>query len=244
MLNNSEGKSIPQVTFHCREADQWLDRSSADLFTAKKVILFALPGAFTPTCSSSHLPRYNQLAEHFKAQGIDAIYCLSVNDAFVMDAWQQDQQANNINFLPDGKGDFSDALGMLVDKSGIGFGKRSWRYSMLVDDGVITKMFIEPDVPGDPFEVSDADSMMKYLNPDYKENDAITLITRPGCGHCARAKALLNDKGMAYEEVILGQGITHAGLQAVSGRLTVPQVFINGEHVGGADELAARLQAG
>ncbi|MEH6472853.1 MAG: glutathione peroxidase [Halopseudomonas sp.] len=241
MLSNREGTPVPQVTFHCRDADQWVDRSSDELFSGKKVILFALPGAFTPTCSSSHLPRYNQLAEQFKQQGVDAIYCLSVNDSFVMNAWQEDQQADNISFLPDGNGDFSEALGMLVDKSAIGFGKRSWRYSMLVEDGLISKMFIERDIPGDPFEVSDADSMMQHLNPNYKDADAITLFTRPGCGHCARAKALLAEHNKAYEEVVLGKGISHAGLKAVSGQLTVPQVFINGKHIGGADQLEAKF---
>ncbi len=241
MLENSEGKSVPQVTFHCREADQWVDRDSQQLFAGKRTILFALPGAFTPTCSSSHLPRYNQLVDQFKALGIDAVYCLSVNDSFVMNAWQEDQQADAIDFLPDGSGEFSKALGMLVDKSQIGFGSRSWRYSMLVNDGVIEKMFIEREAPGDPFEVSDADTMMQYLDPNHKEADAITVFTRPGCGHCARAKALLAEQGLRFEEVVLGQGISHAGLKAVTGQLTVPQVYINGEHIGGADELTAKL---
>ena len=241
MFKNSEGQPIPQVTFHCREADQWIDRSSDDLFAGKKVILFALPGAFTPTCSSSHLPRYNQLAEQFGKLGVDAIYCLSVNDSFVMNAWKDDQHADNIDFLPDGNGEFSAGIGMLVDKNELGFGKRSWRYSMLVNDGVIEKMFIERDIPGDPFEVSDADTMMQYLDPQHQEADQITLFTRPGCGHCLRAKALLGEQGKGFEEVVLGRDISHAGLQAVSGRLTVPQVYINGEHIGGADELQVLL---
>ena len=243
MLDNREGQHIPNITFHCRDNDQWLDRSSAELFKGKRVILFALPGAFTPTCSSSHLPRYNQLAKQFRALGIDAIYCLSVNDAFVMDAWQQDQQADQIEFLPDGNGEFSQALGMLVDKNPLGFGKRSWRYSMLVNDGVIEKMFIEQDLPGDPFQVSDADTMLRHLAPNHHEADQITLFTRPGCGHCARAKELLNERDQAFEEVVLGRDISHAGLQAISGRLTVPQIYINGRHIGGADELEQHLSA-
>ncbi|WP_421861868.1 glutathione peroxidase [Motiliproteus sp.] len=243
MLQNSEGQRVPQVIFHTRVADQWVDRSSEELFNGKKVIVFALPGAFTPTCSSSHLPRYNQLAEQFAEQGVDAIYCLSVNDTFVMNAWKDDQKADNIEVLPDGNGEFSEGLGMLVDKNNLGFGKRSWRYSMLVNDGIIEKMFIERDVPGDPFEVSDADTMMKYLNPEQKEADSIILFTRPGCGHCLRAKSLLSERGLGFEEVVLGRDINHAGLKAVSGRLTVPQVFINGEHIGGADELQTQLEA-
>ncbi|MEH6650203.1 MAG: glutathione peroxidase [Motiliproteus sp.] len=243
MLENSEGKNVPQVTFHCRQEDQWVDRDSDALFSGKRTILFALPGAFTPTCSSSHLPRYNQLVGQFKALGIDAVYCLSVNDSFVMNAWQDDQQADAITFLPDGSGEFSQALGMLVDKSEIGFGQRSWRYSMLINDGKIEKMFIERQVAGDPFEVSDADTMMQYLDPQHKEADGITVFTRPGCGHCARAKSLLDEKGLNYEEVILGQGISHAGLKAVTGQLTVPQIYINGQHIGGADELEQKISA-
>ncbi|HEY5717179.1 MAG TPA: glutathione peroxidase [Motiliproteus sp.] len=241
MLPNSEGQSIPHVTFRCRNADQWQDITSGQLFDGKTVVVFALPGAFTPTCSSSHVPRYNELADKLQDAGVDAIYCLSVNDAFVMDAWKQQQQADKIQFLPDGNGDFSAALGMLVDKESLGFGKRSWRYSMLVRNGIIEKMFIEPDLPGDPFQVSDADTMLRYLNPEAKEEAAITLFARPGCGHCARAKALLQEKGLSYDEIQLGRDISHRGLFAVSGRRTVPQVFINGQHIGGADDLAAHL---
>ncbi len=239
MLKNSEGKAVPQVTFHCRNNDQWLDRSSDELFKGKRVVLFALPGAFTPTCSSSHVPRYNELAPKLKGMGIDAVYCLSVNDAFVMDAWKDAQLADQIEFLPDGNGEFSAGMGLLVDKDAIGFGKRSWRYSMLVNDGVVEKMFIEPDLPGDPFEVSDADTMLKYLNPEVQEEAPVTLFSRPGCGHCARAKALLDEKGQAYEEIQLGRDVTHRGLKAVTGRLTVPQVYIDGRHIGGADDLEA-----
>lgn len=243
MLQNCEGQSVPQVTFKCRQADQWLPRTSDELFTGKTVVVFALPGAFTPTCSSSHVPRYNELAPQLRAAGVDAIYCLSVNDAFVMDAWKQDQQAENIEFLPDGNGEFSAGVGMLVDKNELGFGQRSWRYSMLVRDGVIEKMFIEPDQPGDPFQVSDADTMLHFLDPEAKEAAAVTLFTRPGCGHCARAKALLEDKGYPFEEIQLGRDVSHGGLFGVSGRRTVPQVYIDGKHIGGADELEAYLNA-
>ncbi len=243
MLLNSEGKSVPSVVFRTRVNDDWCDVSSESLFKGKKVILFALPGAFTPTCSSTHLPRYNELYQSFKDAGVDDIICLSVNDSFVMNAWKQDQDADNITFLPDGNGEFSEALGMLVDKEALGFGKRSWRYSMLVDDGVIKKMFIEPDVDGDPFEVSDADTMLSWLAPDATKPDAITIFTKPGCGHCTRAKKTLVNKGLGYEEIVLGSDATIRSLRAVSGNTTTPQIFINGEKIGGADELERYLAA-
>jgi peroxiredoxin len=160
-----EGKRVPDVTFKTRVNREWQAVTTDDVFKNKTVIVFALPGAFTPTCSSTHLPRYNELAGVFKANGVDRIVCLSVNDAFVMSAWQQEQEAPNITFLPDGNGEFTAGMGMLVDKSNLGFGKRSWRYSMLVKNGVIEKMFIEPAKEGDPFEVSDADTMLKYISP-------------------------------------------------------------------------------
>ncbi len=242
MQSNRENQKVPQVTFRTRDGDQWIDRTSEQLFDGKTVVLFALPGAFTPTCSSSHVPRYNELWPQFKAAGVDAIYCLSVNDAFVMNAWKDDQHADNITFLPDGNGDFSEGMGQLVSKSDLGFGKRSWRYSMLVRDGVVEKMFIEADVPGDPFEVSDADTMLNHLNPEAKEAAAVTLFARPGCGHCARAKQLLDDRGIGYEEIRLGRDVNHRGLKAVTGRQTVPQVYIDGQHIGGADDLEAHFK--
>jgi hypothetical protein len=116
------------------------------------------------------------------------VVCFSVNDAFVMNEWGKAQEAGNITLIPDGNGDFSKGMGMLVDKSDLGFGKRSWRYSMLVRDGVIEKMFIEPEKEGDPFEVSDADTMLKYVAPDAVAPEPITLFSKPGCPFCAKAK--------------------------------------------------------
>ncbi len=142
------------------------------VFKGKRIVLFALPGAFTPTCSTSHLPRYEELHDEFRAAGIDRIVCLSVNDAFVMYQWGKSQNAKNVFLLPDGSGEFTRQMGMLVDKSNLGFGMRSWRYSMLVEDGVIVKMFIEDGFsdnrPTDPFEVSDADTMMAFLTENRK----------------------------------------------------------------------------
>ena len=180
MLTNSEGQQIPQVTFNLMVDDQWKKINTQELFAGQNVIVFSLPGAFTPTCSSTHLPRYNELASVFAANGIDRILCVSVNDTFVMNSWAADQQADNIEFIPDGNGDFSAAMDMLVDKSDIGFGKRSWRYSMLVRDAKIEKMFIEADLPGDPFAVSDADTMLNYLNPEAEKPKNISMLTKPG----------------------------------------------------------------
>jgi thioredoxin-dependent peroxiredoxin len=146
---------------------EWKDVSTDDVFKGKKVVVFSLPGAFTPTCSTSHLPRYEELYGEFKGLGVDAVVCVSVNDAFVMYQWGLAQKAKNVFLLPDGNGEFSRKMGMLVDKSNLGFGMRSWRYSMYVVDGEIEKVFAEDgyqdNCPSDPFEVSDADTMLKYL---------------------------------------------------------------------------------
>ena len=242
MLENREGKNVPAVIFKTRKNDDFVDVSSDALFKGKTVVLFALPGAFTPTCSSTHLPRYNELANVFKQNGVDDIICLSVNDAFVMDAWKESQEAENITLIPDGNGEFSEAMGMLVDKSDLGFGKRSWRYSMLVKDGVIEKQFIEPNVPGDPFEVSDADTMLAYINPQAKKPEAVSIITKPGCPFCTGAKELLKENGIEFEEIHLGQDATLRSLRAITGRETVPQIFIGGRHIGGSEELALYLE--
>jgi glutaredoxin-like protein len=239
MLENKEGQSIPQVTFTLQENDQWVKRSSADIFNNKTVIVFSLPGAFTPTCSSSHLPRYNELAKTFADNGVDDIVCVSVNDTFVMNAWAAAQEADNITFLPDGNGDFTKAMGMLVDKSEIGFGKRSWRYSMLVKNGIIEKMFIEPNKPGDPFEVSDADTMLAYINPEATPPADVTIFTKNGCPYCRKAKALLAEQGLSYEEIVVGKDIKLKGLRAATGATTVPQVFIDGKLIGDSEQLSA-----
>ena len=244
MLSNRQGQTVPQVTFHTRQGNDWVDVSTDQIFKGKTVIVFALPGAFTPTCSSTHLPRYNELAPVLFANGVDEIVCLSVNDAFVMNAWAEDQHAENIRFIPDGNGDFSEAMGMLVDKNELGFGKRSWRYSMLVKDGVIDQMFIEPDLPGDPFQVSDADTMLNYIAPEAELPKRVTVLSKPGCPHCTRAKSALQENGYKYEEIELGShGISFSSLQAVSGRGTTPQVFVDGKLIGGADELEQWLSA-
>lgn len=167
---------VPDVVFKTRVRDEsvegpnpfrWQDRTTKEIFGGKRVVLFALPGAFTPTCSSTHLPGYEKHYDEMQALGVNDVICLSVNDAFVMFQWGKHQGVDKISLLPDGNGEFSRKMGMLVEKDNLGFGMRSWRYSMVVDDGKIEKMFVEPDYsdncPTDPFEVSDADTMLNYL---------------------------------------------------------------------------------
>ena len=243
MLTNREGQRVPDVTFRTRKDNQWMDVTTDDLFAGKTVIVFSLPGAFTPTCSSTHLPGYNELAPVFKENGVDSIICLSVNDSFVMNEWMKDQQANNLTVIPDGNGEFTEGMGMLVDKADLGFGKRSWRYSMLVKDGLIEKMFIEPNVPGDPFEVSDADTMLSYINAEAVKPKVVSLFTKVGCPFCAKAKQLLTEHGLEYEEIVLGKDITNRSLRAVTGAITVPQVFINSRLIGDSEALASYLHA-
>ncbi len=167
---------VPDVRFQTRVRNdalggpnpfEWKTLNTDDIFKGKNVIVFALPGAFTPTCSSTHLPRYEALYDAFVAEGVDQVVCLSVNDAFVMYQWGKAQGAEKVFLLPDGNGEFSRKMGMLVDKSNLGFGMRSWRYAMYVEDGEIRKLFSEAELsdncPTDPFEVSDADTMLSYL---------------------------------------------------------------------------------
>ena len=241
MLKNLEGNRIPNVTFRTRKDHEWVDVTSEEIFAGKNIVVFSLPGAFTPTCSSSHVPRYNQLVPQFKAQGIDEVICVSVNDAFVMNEWQRAQNADRVTFLPDGNGDFTDGMGLLVGKEDLGFGRRSWRYSMLIRDGVVEKMFIETEEPGDPFSVSDADTMLKYLDPEIELPYDVAVFSRDGCPFCVRAKGLLNDSHIEFEELVLNRDYTDRTLRAVSNNTTYPQVFINGELIGGSDDLEAWL---
>ena len=237
MLKNREGKSVPSVNFRTRQGHEWVDVNSDEIFSGRPVIVLSLPGAFTPTCSSSHVPRFDQLAPAFKAIGVDEIVCVSVNDAFVMNEWQTSQHAEQITFLPDGNGEFTDGMGMLVDKEDLGFGKRSWRYSMLVRDGIVEKMFIEAEEPGDPYAVSDADTMFEYLAPDRAKPLDVTIFSRNGCHYCAKAKGLLRDAGIEFEELELNKDYSDRTLRAVANATTVPQVFVNGRNIGGADDL-------
>lgn len=171
------GAQVPAATFATRVRDdasrdenpyRWREVTSDELFANRRVVLFALPGAFTPTCSSTHLPRFEELHDEFRSRGIDEVICLSVNDAFVMFQWGRQQGIDKVRMLPDGNGEFTRKMGMLIKKENLGFGMRSWRYAMVVRDGVIEALFSEEgiadDVPGDPFEVSDADTVLAWLD--------------------------------------------------------------------------------
>jgi peroxiredoxin len=183
---------IPDTTFYMHEYEEgtaagctidgvppfeWVIKRASDLFAGKKVVVFALPGAFTPTCSAAQLPGYELNFDKFKEYGIDEVYCTSVNDAFVMQSWAVDQKLKNVKMLPDGNGSFAEGMGMLVDKSNLGFGKRSWRYAAIIDDCTIVQNFVEDGwgedlYPADPFEVSSADNVLKYLaDPEGYHND-------------------------------------------------------------------------
>lgn len=172
MLN----EKVPNVTFKTRVRDdsiegdnpfRWQEVTSDDLFAGRRVIVFSLPGAFTPTCSTYQLPDFEKMYADFTAKGIDDIYCLSVNDSFVMNAWAKSQQLNNVKVIPDGSGEFTRKMGMLVKKDNLGFGDRSWRYSMVVNNSVIEQMFVEPgfedNCESDPYGESSPQNIMSAL---------------------------------------------------------------------------------
>ncbi len=154
------GDKVPSATMKMMGEKGPQDISTADLFGGKKVVLFAVPGAFTPTCSAAHLPGFVVNADKIKAKGVDSIVCVSVNDAFVMDAWSKDKNAEEIMMVGDGNGDFTEAMGLVLDGSGFGLGKRSQRYAMIVEDGVITTLNVET---GPTFELSSAEKILEAL---------------------------------------------------------------------------------
>jgi len=170
------GFRLPEVTFHTRVRDEsvggpnpfrWQDMTTADYFAGKRVVLFSLPGAFTPTCSTYQLPGFEKGFADFAAQGIDAIYCLSVNDSFVMNQWAKAQGLEHVRVIPDGSGEFTRRMGMLVRKDNLGFGLRSWRYAAVVNDGVVEAWFEEPGLadnhPQDPYGVSSPETVLGWL---------------------------------------------------------------------------------
>ena len=171
------GQRIPDITFKTRVKDEeegfgWKDVTTCDYFKGKSVILFSLPGAFTPTCSTFQLPNFEKMYAEFSLQGIDEIYCMSVNDAFVMNAWAKDEELKNVKVIPDGSGRFTRGMGMLVRKDPEDFGYRSWRYAALIEDCVVKKMWVEDgkmdDCPTDPYEITDPHNILKDLNNGFE----------------------------------------------------------------------------
>ena len=168
-----EGYQIPQVEFVFRESGEFVTRRASQLFDGKRVVIFSLPGAFTPTCSAYQLPGFEEKYDEFKALGIDEIYCISVNDGFVMNAWAQDQNIKNVQLIPDGNAYFTRSMGQLVRKSNLGFGERSWRYAAVVDNGIIEKLFEEPgkrdNADSDPYEETTPDKVLDYVKSKVRE---------------------------------------------------------------------------
>jgi thioredoxin-dependent peroxiredoxin len=168
-----EGYQIPQVEFIFRESGEFVSKTSADLFNGKRVIIFSLPGAFTPTCSSYQLPGFEEKYEDFIGHGVDDIYCISVNDGFVMNAWAQDQNIKNVKLIPDGNAYFTRSMGQLVTKTNLGFGERSWRYAAVVDNGIIEKLFEEEgkqdNAASDPYEATTPEAVLEYIKSTTKE---------------------------------------------------------------------------
>jgi peroxiredoxin len=166
-LTPEEIVNIPSVDFMFRENGEFVVRSTEELFGGKKVVLFALPGAFTPTCSAYQLPGFEEKYSQFKEAGIDEVYCLSVNDAFVMNAWAKDQMITNVKLIPDGNGEFTQGMDMLVQKRNLGFAQRSWRYAAVINDGVIEQLFMEDDkrdnADTDPYEYSTPEKVLAYV---------------------------------------------------------------------------------
>ena len=162
-----EQYEVPQVEFVFREGGEFVNRSSSELFNGKRVIVFSLPGAFTPTCSTYQLPGFEQNFEEFESLGIDEIYCISVNDGFVMNAWAKNQNIAKVKFIPDGNAYFTRSMGMLVNKSNVGFGDRSWRYAMVVDNGIIEKLFVEDGMSDnaetDPYVETTPEKVLEYV---------------------------------------------------------------------------------
>jgi peroxiredoxin len=172
-----EQYEVPQVQFVFRENGEFVTRTTSELFDGKRVVLFSLPGAFTPTCSAYQLPGFEEKYDDFIGSGIDAIYCISVNDGFVMNSWQQDQNIKNVKLIPDGNAYFTRSMGMLVNKSNLGFGDRSWRYAMVVDNGIIEKLFVEAgqrdNADSDPYEATTPENVLDYVKSTVRETATV-----------------------------------------------------------------------
>jgi glutaredoxin-like protein len=238
----SEGERVPDVLLRKLDNGKPVTVSTRDLFAGRSVVVFALPGAFTPTCSSQHLPQYEELAPDLRAAGIDEIVCISVNDPYVLAEWGAQQQLREVQLLSDGNGEFSEAMGMLIDHRDLGMALRSRRYSMVVRDGRIEKIFAEPEQDGDPYSVSDAATMLRYLAPDRACAPRIAMLSKPGCPYCAQARSMLDEHGLHYTDLPLPDATRSRLLGAIAGADTAPQVFADGHLIGGSEQLSAWLQ--
>lgn len=243
----TDTKISQTATVPIRQAGQWHKKDfQTDVLHGKKVIIFGLPGAFTPTCSSSHLPRYEQLYDTFKAQGIDEIWCLAINDTFVMNAWAKHQGVSKVKMLPDGNGSITRILGMTTQKTDLGFGDRAWRFSILINNGVVEQHFIENpnSKEADPFEVSDADTMLNAINPIALKPTDVMVFTKTDCTFCLELKKALKSSNTPHTEIVLPDSSRNATLRAILGpqaNHTVPLAFINGSPFQGSQPIKKAL---
>lgn len=242
-IEDKTGQKIPAFEFFMFKGEDWISRTTEKLFGHSRVVVFAIPGAFSPICSTLHLPRYNELYETFRSYGIEEVYCLAVNDSFVLNAWKKAERADNIVMLPDPDGEFTKKLGFLVNRNEVCLGNRSWRYSMVINNGVIEKMFIEKGDKGkDPYGESSAENMLKYLNPDVELPPSITLFSKTSCRICAAIRALLEKHHLPFEELHLNEEYTIKTAKALTGPMEeLPVLFINGTKFSKIEELEAYL---
>lgn len=236
------GDRIPDVTVQLLEEGKAKAVRTGALFANRRVVAFALPGAFTPTCSAQHLPRYEDLAPAFRAAGVDALYCFSVNDPFVLAEWGRAQGVREVQLVADGNGDFAQAMGQLEDRRELGFGRRSHRYSLHAVDGRIEQLYVEAHEAGDPFRVSDAETMLAHLAPQAPRPAQIAIVTKPGCPWCTQAKDALRAHGLAYAELALDDAQRGRVLAALANATTAPQIFVGGRLLGGTEQLQEWLE--
>ena len=237
------GDRVPDVTSACAAAPNGSRRHRQDLQGPHRDRVLAAGGVHAHLLVHAPAALRGAGAARSQKLGVDEIVCVSVNDPFVMEEWGRNESADKVQLLPDGNAAFTRGMGMLVDKSDLNFGARSWRYSMLVRDGVIEKLFVEPDKPGDPFEVSDADTMLRYLDPKAGRPDEVAMLSREGCEFCARAKAALDEAGVAFTDISLPPLQRARALRAITGAQTTPQVFVNGQLIGDSEATLKWLAA-
>lgn len=236
-----EGLVIPDTTIH-RFDGSFTQINSRELFENKRVIIFSPIGAYTPTCSEQHLPRYEELYRTFKQAGIQEVYCVAVNDAFVMNSWAERLRIKHVKMIPDGNGDLCRNLGCLVDRSDVGFGLRSYRFAMVVDNNRIEKVFVEAEDFG--FTSTDADSLLNYVSPSVSAPPRVAILTKAGCAACEKTKSLLTAKKLTFVELPLPDHSRPIAVGAITGgSASVPQVFVDGKLIGGSEAVELWLSS-